>query len=285
MKKIFTMIHKIKYEITKLVLKDFIILDDIQRKVKKNQVNIHWFSSYRDNGKENLGDYLAVPINEYMLNTFDIDPEKKLSTTKHLYTVGSIIFFGYQNATIWGSGLLQQPKERFRNVKLDIRAVRGPETRNELLKLGFSCPEVYGDPAILLPLMYNPGEAKIKKKYAVILHKAAHNKVDNQIEILTDDWKGFVDKVCECELIISSSLHGIIIAESYGIPAILLVDRQRAEFSLFKYNDYYYSTGRYEYPRAETINEALQITPPPLPNMEKMRLNLMAAYPIDLWRE
>lgn len=39
---------------------------------------------------------------------------------------------------------------------LDIRSVRGPVTRNILMDLGYDVPSVYGDPAILLPLFYNP---------------------------------------------------------------------------------------------------------------------------------
>ena len=42
----------------------------------------------------------------------------------------------------------------------------------------------------------------------------------------------------KAKLVISSSLHGIILAETYGIPAILLMDK--VTNNMFKYNDYYY---------------------------------------------
>ena len=55
---------------------------------------------------------------------------------------------------IWGSGCsganrgLQTPQK--------VLAVRGPKSREYLQSQGIYCPEVYGDPALLLPLVYNP---------------------------------------------------------------------------------------------------------------------------------
>ena len=46
-------------------------------------------------------------------------------------------------------------------------------------------------------------------------------EIDNQIDILTNDWKK-INQIYNSKLIISSSLHGIILAVAYGIPAILL---------------------------------------------------------------
>lgn len=63
--------------------------------------------------------------------------QTKIKDTKYLYEVGSIIGFGLQDATIWGSGLLRE-ENVFRLVrsKIDIRAVSGPKTRECLLKVG-----------------------------------------------------------------------------------------------------------------------------------------------------
>lgn len=44
--------------------------------------------------------------------------------------------------------------------KPDIRAVRGPETRKLLINVGFDCPGIYGVPAVIMPLIYNPDVKK-----------------------------------------------------------------------------------------------------------------------------
>lgn len=262
-----------------------IILNDLNRSATPNQVNLHWYSCGRKDGLENFGDFLSLPVFHYMIQQMGIDEHKRLSRTKHLYAIGSILFWGRQDAVIWGSGLLNYPPEgtyRSRKFHLDIRAVRGPVTREILMKEGFDCPEIYGDPAIIMPLVYKP---KCEKNYEfnIIKHKANFSGGgENEISILCNDYRTIIDQIASSNLIISSSLHGIIIAEAYGVPAVMLHD-SRPDFNLLKYNDYYFSTGRYNYPIAKSIEEALEITPAPLPDLENMRKKLMRAFPADLW--
>ena len=276
----------------KNVNRNNIILNDFTRKTIKNSVNLHWWSPLNTNKdgqekNENLGDYLAVLIFGYLLDMHRID-KNVCYGKKHLYTVGSIIFMGLQNAVIWGSGLLYEDKlptlvtdERFSRfkIKLDIRAVRGPKTREVLLRYGYDCPEVYGDPAILMPLIYNPVCEKFYE-YTVIHHMSSKS-ADEGVSILTTDYKAFIDRIVQSKLVISGSLHGIILAEAYGVPAILLKDRTNLD--MFKYMDYYYGTGRKDFPVAETISEALtmkKLQPPDFSNMQRQLLN---AFPTDLW--
>ncbi|MEN1968870.1 polysaccharide pyruvyl transferase family protein [Lentibacillus sp. N15] len=268
--------------------KDIFVLNNPRQLVKQNQVNLHWFSMKRKDGTENLGDWLSTVIYENMLRMNNIKPDQKVKHTKHIYSVGSILGFGYHNATIWGSGLLSdQHTGRLRNVSLDVRSVRGPETRRVLIDKGFKCPNVYGDPAILLPFFYKPNYKQKNRKYSIILHYSSLYKdevsKDESLNILTKDYKSFIDTIVQSEVVISSSLHGIILAEAYGVPAILLNDRK--SFDLFKYKDYYYSTNRTTFNVANTIEEALVLEPNQLPNLKKLQEGVIKAFPRDLWIE
>lgn len=283
-RKIVRKLKTIPQDIYSFQHKDEIILFDKSRRTRPNHVNLHWCSENREDGKENVGDYLAVPIFQYMKQRYHLDDFKELEKTFHLYTIGSILFFGYQNAVVWGSGLLCRPQIMLYRPELDIRAVRGPRTRDILLKYGYECPQIYGDPAILMPLLYTPQKTEPQRPYSVILHKSSPFGGNSQIEIIRHGYEEFIDEIVQSNLIVSSSLHGIILAESYGIPAVLLKDK-RNDFNLLKYDDYYFSTGRYEYPVAETIEEALGLTPAPIPNLGRQQRTLIESFPYDLWEK
>ncbi len=281
-----------------VMFRNKIILSFANYPAKSKRINLNWaplaekklgcFIWKKKCEEQNLGDYLAIPIYRYMTEKYGLDPNQKVKTTTHLYTVGSLILLGHQDAVIWGSGILQTEPEGFqwkrnRYRKLDIRCVRGPETIRRLKENNYDVSRCkMGDPGVLMPLIYQPKETE-KKDYSVILHMAVKDKNEkNQINILTTDWKDTIDQIYNSKLVISSSLHGIILAEAYGVPAILL---DKLEFSdRFKYNDYYYSTGRYEYPVCHSVEEALTMPIPEVPDLSRLQQNLLESFPVDLWK-
>ena len=255
-------------------------------KKPKNLTHLYWNS-----GIINLGDQLSPIVLQWVLEQSGISPSQK-AKRQTLMTIGSIITFTYSDSVIWGSGILraedaaQVLKHRLIGRKLDIRAVRGPETRRILTEYGkYDCPEIYGDPAILMPLIYSP---QVKKRYkiSVIPH---YNEKDNMpdlgdyhfIDIETDNYRFFIDEICRSELVVSSSLHGIILAESYGVPALFL--HRGMEYSMIKYLDWYYSTGRYDIRMINSLQELPHIEPMPIPDLKEMRETLLKVFPYDLW--
>ncbi len=97
----------------------------------------------------------------------------------------------------------------------------------------------------------------------------------------TNDYKSVIDEIAASEIVYTSSLHGIILAESYGVPAIFF--RGLGKSKDFKYLDYYYSTGRKDVKIAESFEEALTMKPLPLPDLSKMQQDLLESFPYDLW--
>lgn len=262
------------------------ILNAASRKTVPNRVNLHWWSLNRSDGVENLGDYLSWVICQYLLKQKGLTLDTEIRTTKHLYSVGSIIQGGAQNATIWGSGLKKKLSGFDRTMrlyrKLDIRLVRGPSTRAALQKEGYKCPESYGDPALIMPMIYQPRKQE-KRDVTIILHKDTNQDIPNSITPLVkkNEYKAFIDRIFNSKLVISSSLHGIVLAETYGIPAILLSDVETS--NLFKYEDYYSSTGRQNFPVAASIEEALAMQPAEIPDLMEIRKNIVDTFPYDLW--
>lgn len=279
-------ICKAIYSVSKEYLfRNKIILKDFSRSTNRNCVNLHWWKMAYN--QVNIGDYLSEVIVEYMKRRNNIQNDNSFDgRTRHLYAVGSIVNSGYQDATIWGSGCLESKLFFWRWIrKLDVRCVRGPLTRETLIKNGYKCPEVYGDPAVLMPLIYSPKSTEKICDYLVIKHHSNSNVIEFSnckfVSTVTNDFKGFIDVITNAKMIISSSLHGIILAESYGIPAIWLKDSSVDEF---KYYDWYYSTGRFNITPSLTIEDARQKSPPDLPDLQNLRKSLIDSFPYELWK-
>ena len=178
---------------------------------------------------------------------------KSFSLPKRYLFVGSILsFYNLNNSVIWGTGLMCQT--RIIGTPKKVLMVRGPKTRQVLMEQGISCPECYGDPALLLPLFYEP-EIKSQNSITVIIHE--NTPFDNEIIIRMKSngckvinmknyncWTDIIDTIVNSRFIISESLHGLIVAEAYGIPSVWVEFVQHPDFWSFKYQDYYDSIGK-----------------------------------------
>lgn len=197
-----------------------------------------------------------------------INPKLKTITKRYSFNVrgyddylciGSIIsWMTSSKSIIWGSGVVY-PNQKLKFKPKEVLAVRGPLTRKYLLEQGVSCPEIYGDPALLFPRYYKiPLGLKANKPYilGVIPHFRDKNnplikKLENRKDILIIDvtnitpWHRFIDQINSCNYIVSSSLHGIILSDAYGIPNIW-VEFKDGERKRFAFIDYMMSVARSE---------------------------------------
>ena len=102
--------------------------------------------------------------------------------------------------------------------------MRGPLTRSRLLDVGIDCPPVYGDPALLVPLYYWPEVEKTHDVGIVIRHSEhlwRDLDQDDSVKVIdfgSSDIETVLREILSCRRIISSSLHGLVIADAYGIP-------------------------------------------------------------------
>lgn len=247
--------------------------------------------------KLNLGDTLSPVIVGWMLERKGLSLSTPVGTTKHLLALGSLLGRGVFDATVWGTGILETSTlSRLKHQKgvrtYDIRAVRGPKTREMLLKYGFPCPATYGDPAVLLPRMVS---ASLRRGPAssgpvgVIFHRTTDlsnmtlPSYCKRISIETADYRGFIEQLTSCSRIVSESLHGVILAEAFGVPARAFFVGTRVSSCLFKYEDWYASTARPQSTFAHSLEEVLDVPSLALPELDSMAKTLMDAFPYDLW--
>lgn len=204
----------------------------------------------------NFGDELNFYIVKSLTNKSLFNLPCILNKSKENYLViGSIIeTHTNKDSIIWGSGAMYGGERILKEKPKKVLAVRGPLTRKYLLSQGVNCPDIYGDPALLLPKIYQPNVRK-KYKLGVIPHYMDFDneylselKNDSEVKIIKlrgyKDWHKVIDEICECELIISSSLHGLIISDAYGIPNHWIKLSNKILGGYFKYHDYFMSVNR-----------------------------------------
>lgn len=198
-----------------------------------------------------------------------------------LLSVGSVLHFAQDGAVVWGTGRNGKIEaERHRAERLDIRAVRGPRTRAFLRDRGFDVPAVYGDPALLLPVL-RPDLRSIDRTMPLTVVPNFNDAPSRA----RDGWldprsplEQCLQTIARSELVVGSSLHGVIVAEALGIPARLVLPQRE---NIFKYRDYYEATGRPDFRPARTVDEAAGAGGEPAPTWDPDPL--LTAFPTDLW--
>lgn len=235
----------------------------------------------------NFGDYLSLKLVERML-------QKKVTVVNHtfagkkLFAIGSIISKASTGDVIWGAGIkgLHLQKKDYKFTALDVRAVRGPLTRAFLLEnFGIKSPQIYGDPALLIPYFFPEFKRQKTPKYPyIIIPHYSEEKMfpkDKYPHAVypSEPWNVVIQKILDSKFVISSSLHGIILAEAFKIPARFL--RITDHEPLFKYQDYYEGTGRKSFTYATSVQQALSLggEPPYTCDLKA----LIKAFPFDYW--
>lgn len=201
---------------------------------------------------KNFGDALNVPLAQILFTRTILEGRYLFFTPKkELLLIGSTMHLANKRTIICGAGCIS-PNLVSKEPPKKIVAVRGPLTAQIMRNQNIDCPSVYGDPALLLPKIYNPIIQK-KYKYGIIPHYV--DKQNYILQNLTADvriidvmcgtnWKKFINEMLECEYIISSSLHGLIVADAYNIPNVWIELSDKIDGNRFKFHDYFASVNR-----------------------------------------
>ncbi|WP_188394027.1 polysaccharide pyruvyl transferase family protein [Mesorhizobium sp. SARCC-RB16n] len=166
----------------------------------------------------------------------------------NLVGLGSILHWADENSIIWGSGFISENVILPVNPK-SIAAVRGLLTYDRLRRQGFPCAAVFGDPGVFISDMYPRSETTlplgIVPHYVDADEPFVQRAREDGAEILDvlSPFDKFIRTLSACERIITSSLHGLIFAHAYGIPAVWVKLSGRVVGDGFKFMDYYSSVG------------------------------------------
>jgi len=233
----------------------------------------------------NFGDYLSSVIVTKMAAAKGCFLDEERPSEARLLAIGSILHFARDGDMIWGSGVNGKvPAERHRFTSLDVRAVRGPLTRDFLRRRGIEVPEIFGDPGILVAdLLKNrfpkPKERGDKVVFVPNLHDLDRMRDWENVVSPLDPWWSVIRRISEAGHVISTSLHGLVVADAFGVPCTYL--RLSEEEKLFKYEDYAFGVGRRKLRVTHSREEAIRATPldPVKPDISKLK----ASFPYDLW--
>jgi tetratricopeptide (TPR) repeat protein len=214
-------------------------------------VTLHWATVpiVRDNWGDKLNPHLVELLTGRPARHAD-HVDRKDPTPIHS-VIGSHLANANGRTIVWGTGFITT-SDQVRETPRQICAVRGPISRQMLLDQGIDCPPCYGDPALLFPLFYRPAMRK-RYKLGLIRHvrdqpvTAIPPLPEGVIEIdINGDLLHVVDQISACRRIASSSLHGIIAAHAYGVPALWLKLSDNVRGDGTKFRDYYASTGTWD---------------------------------------
>ncbi|UUZ44042.1 polysaccharide pyruvyl transferase family protein [Janibacter limosus] len=162
------------------------------------------------------------------------------------------------DGTIWGSGLLRDTETRLPRAR--FLAVRGPLTREQL---GLGTDVTLGDPGLLVGA--HARRRAPRWRLGVVPHGLHHadtalERLGRQAGVRTIDVRStpsvVMAQIARCEAVLTTSLHGLIVADTLGIPAAWTQREPRLWGGDFKFRDYeaVVSPGR---SRERTINESM----------------------------
>lgn len=230
---------------------------------------LFYYNLFYWDGEKNAGD----DFNKDILKHYNIRFKKRSYAKSTLIGVGSILEsivipqkaecdkkIKYEPVNVMGSGFIERRDEEEKAIKeLYVLAIRGALTLERLKRLdkvSFDENLVLADPGLMASVLYKWRNVK-KYNVGIIPHYIDKNcEALSNIKLSKCTYKliniqGAAKDVCreisECDFILSSSLHGLIFADSYNVPNFHIVLSDKLMGGDYKFRDYYSAFGL-EYP-------------------------------------
>lgn len=180
---------------------------------------------------------------------------------------------------VWGAGYISD----FEQPPVSGGAVTYHAVRGRLTQSYGGVGEVpFGDPGILSPLLL---DRRVPKKHAVglvphYIHRQDPELLGTEGHVIEVDADPLdvVREIAACEVVYSSSLHGLVVADAFGIPNQRLVFDRAVNGGDWKFRDYYSGFGLDAPPaiRCAAINGEPEWQ---VKDVEPMQQGLLKAFP------
>jgi len=157
----------------------------------------------------------------------------------HLLGAGSILERATPTSVVCGSGLLQSPQRRV-TPQSTLVAVRGERSLEAFSPRG----DVFlGDPIVLVDAWATRGERR--HRFGLVPHvrsvsrwRQRNTRGLHLIDPGLPPWQ-VVEEIGACEIVLSQSLHGLIVADALGVPNVWIAPSRDRVGDRFKFDDYF----------------------------------------------
>jgi pyruvyltransferase len=218
-------------------------------------IDTFWWS-----GHPNVGDALTP----YLFPRYGINVRQVPLPEASLVGVGSILknIHKAPYAKVMGSGFIAA-RQSFALPRERVFMVRGPLSLERLGLAGEAVP--LGDPGILVK---TPKDVPIRYAVGIVPHYADKGNAAvaalearlagevSVIDVEHHDVDKFLAALAACEVVLSSSLHGIILAWAIGKPAAWLELSDKVVGKGFKFRDFFSAAGTDMTPHCLTGHES-----------------------------
>lgn len=238
-------LQKIKFKIYKNIFIKFKKNININKNIKK----LSYF-----NTSSNFGDQLNLYI---LQRLFGLNIKHSHFKNANLIAIGSVLeqatsckqIFKFKQVKIWGTGFIDEKffKKEYFKKNTNILALRGKYTKNrveEIFNKKINCP--LGDPGLLASELLETIPEK-KYKVGIVLHYVDRNSSfiknirlkDYKLIDITKNPIHILNEIAQCEVILSSAMHGLIAADSLNIPNQWIKLNNLLYGGDYKFKDYY----------------------------------------------
>jgi hypothetical protein len=204
-------------------------------------IKLHWAQS-----KPNFGDWLSPLVCELVSGKQVVYAK---ITHCDLVAVGSLLGRlkerpWTRRVNVWGTGSITESKPH--KSRHTYHAVRGSFSAEQITNASIT---TLGDPGLLADQLINPGQIEKRYDVGIVPHYKDHDhpvtarlqntlKRATTIDVLAPP-KEVITRIAQCRTILSSSLHGLITADSLDIPNRRIQISENIRGGDWKFDDYY----------------------------------------------